>query len=159
MPDFTYDLGTDIGKIRLRILDKDANKAVFTDDELQVFLDAEGGAWLLAAATAFGLLLGVFSTARTLPLAMLLVGFAGIAQAVYMALNNTLLQTIVPDQFRGRVMSVYMLCWGLMPLGTLPTGMIAQAYGAPVAVAIGGAICALFSLLTALGRPVLRQLD
>jgi MFS family permease len=117
------------------------------------------GAWLLAAATAFGLLLGVFSTARTLPLAMLLVGFAGIAQAVYMALNNTLLQTIVPDQFRGRVMSVYMLCWGLMPLGTLPTGMIAQAYGAPVAVAIGGAICALFSLLTALGRPVLRQLD
>lgn len=52
MPDFTYDLGTDIGKIRLRILDKDANRAVFTDDELQVFLDAEGGSWLLAAALA-----------------------------------------------------------------------------------------------------------
>jgi MFS family permease len=117
------------------------------------------GAWLLVAATSFGVLLCLFSTARELPVAMALVGVAGIAQAIYMALNNTLLQTLVPDHLRGRVMSVYMLTWGLMPLGTLPIGMIAQAFGAPVAIALGGGICALFSLLTALGRPILRQLD
>ncbi|MCC6630059.1 MAG: MFS transporter, partial [Chloroflexi bacterium] len=116
------------------------------------------GAWLLSAATAFGLLLVLFSTARTLPMAMGLLALAGAAQSVYMSLNNTLLQTIVPDQFRGRVMSVYMLCWGLMPLGTLPVGLIAQTHGAPVAVALGGAICALFSLLTAAKRPILRGL-
>jgi MFS family permease len=116
------------------------------------------GAWLLTAATVFGLLLCLFSTARTLPVAMLLLALAGAAQAVYMSLNNTLLQMIVPDQFRGRVMSVYMLCWGLMPLGTLPIGLVAQAYGAPAAIALGGGICALFSLLTALKRPILRGL-
>jgi predicted MFS family arabinose efflux permease len=117
------------------------------------------GAWLLGAAASFGLLLCLFSTARSLPVGMLLVGIAGVAQAVYMALNNTLLQTIVPDQFRGRVMSVYMLTWGLMPLGTLPAGFVADLYGAPASIALGGAICAFFSLLTALRRPVLRQLD
>jgi predicted MFS family arabinose efflux permease len=117
------------------------------------------GAWLLVAATAFGLLLCLFATARSLPMAMLLVGFAGVAQAIYMALNNTLLQTLVPDRFRGRVMSVYMLTWGLMPLGTLPVGLVAEHYGAPLAITLGGGVCALFSLLTALGRPLLRRLD
>jgi MFS family permease len=117
------------------------------------------GICLLAAATAFGLFLCLFATARSLPVAMVLVALAGVAQAVYMALNNTLLQTIVPDQFRGRVMSVYMLTWGLMPLGTLPIGMIASIYGTPAAVMLGGGICATFSLLTALGRPVLRRLE
>jgi MFS family permease len=117
------------------------------------------GRWLLTASAVFGVMLGLFSLARSLPLAMFLLALAGAAQAVYMSLNNTLLQTIVPDQFRGRVMSVYMLCWGLMPLGTLPIGVIAQAYGAPVAVALGGAICTAFTLLTAVRRPILRQLD
>ena len=117
------------------------------------------GAWLLVAATAFGLLLCLFSTARSLPMAMALLAITGIAQAIYMALNTTLLQTLVPDQYRGRVMSVYLLTWGLVPLGTLPSGMIAQAFGAPAAIALGGAVCALFSLLTAARRPVLRGLD
>ncbi len=117
------------------------------------------GLCLLGAATSFGLLLCLFATARTLPVAMALAALVGIAQAVFMALNNTLLQTIVPDQFRGRVMSVHMLTWGLMPIGTLPIGMIASIYGTPTAVMLGGGICAVFSLLTAIGRPVLRRLE
>jgi predicted MFS family arabinose efflux permease len=117
------------------------------------------GLWSLVAATSFGLLLCLFSTARSLPAAMLLVAVAGVAQSVYMSLNSTLLQSLAPDQFRGRVMSIYMLCWGLMPFGTLPVGMIAQAYGAPVAIALGGGICALFTLITAICRPMLRQLE
>lgn len=117
------------------------------------------GAWLLVAATIFGLLLCLFATARSLPVALILMAITGVAQSVYMALNNTLLQTIVPDQYRGRVMSVYMLTWGLMPIGTLPVGIIAQHYGAPLAITLGGAVCALFSLITAIRRPVLRALD
>ena len=116
------------------------------------------GRWLLAAAATFGALLAIFATARSLPVAMGLLAVAGIAQSIYMALNNTLLHSIVPDEFRGRVMSVYMLTWGLMPLGTLPIGYIAQVAGAPVAIAVGGGICAVFSLLTAATRPVLRDL-
>jgi MFS family permease len=117
------------------------------------------GTWLLVAAAAFGLLLCLFSTARSLPVAMVLLGIAGVAQAVYMALNSTLLQTLVPDEFRGRVMSVYMLTWGLMPLGTLPSGVIAEHFGAPVAIGLGGVICAFFSAIVAVRRPVLREIE
>jgi MFS family permease len=75
-----------------------------------------------------------------------------------MALNSTLLQTLVPDEFRGRVMSVYMLTWGLMPLGTLPSGLIAEHFGAPLAIGVGGAISALVVVVVALRRPVLREM-
>ena len=49
-----------------------------------------------------------------------IMGLIGVAQAIYLAMNNTLVQLAVPDHLHGRVMSVYMTTWGLMPLGALP---------------------------------------
>ena len=57
------------------------------------------------------------------------------AQAIYLASNNTLVQVATPDELRGRVMSVYMMTWGLMPLGSLPQGILADWLGAPIVVA------------------------
>ena len=117
------------------------------------------GAWLLTAATVFGLLLCLFATARTLPVAMLLLALAGAAQAVYMSLNNTLLQMIVPDHLRGRVLSLYMLDRGFMPLGAMFAGTSAHFIGAPLTVAIMGAIVIVLALLVAWAIPAIRKLE
>ncbi|HUT84063.1 MAG TPA: MFS transporter, partial [Thermodesulfobacteriota bacterium] len=71
---------------------------------------------------------------------ILLVGVGGgmIAQNVT---ANTLVQTMVPNELRGRMMSMYSLVFmGLMPVGNLIAGAIAQKMGAPFAVGLGGAI-------------------
>src|SRR5947209_2983199 len=82
------------------------------------------GTILLGAAALFGLTLCLFSLSKVTFLALLLLAGAGMANAVLMNLNQTILQQTVPDHLRGRVMSVYMITFGLMPLGTLPAGMI-----------------------------------
>jgi hypothetical protein len=54
---------------------------------------------------------------------------------------------------------VYMLTWGLMPLGTLPLGVLADAFGAPFSVGLGGALCFLFALVVAYFQPEVRRLE
>ena len=61
---------------------------------------------------------------------------------VEMAASNTLIQSMVPDRLRGRVMAVYsMMFMGMAPVGALLAGAIAAPVGAPETVAIGGAVC------------------
>jgi MFS family permease len=69
--------------------------------------------------------------------ALVLVGFTN---TFYLTQVTTLVQETVPDRLRGRVMSLYALCWNLMPLGGLLAGLLAAAAGARVAVAAGGAM-------------------
>jgi MFS family permease len=116
------------------------------------------GTILLAAAGAFGLSLCLFALTRTPALALLLLAFAGLANAVLMALNQTIIQQVVPDHLRGRVMSVYMVTFGLMPLGTLPAGIIAQARGVPAAIFLGGLICYVGALWVYFFRPSFRTI-
>jgi MFS family permease len=111
------------------------------------------GKLLLASATAFGLMLVLFAQSHWLLLSLALMVGVGASSAVYMAVNNTLLQLLTSDEMRGRVMSAYMMCWGLVPVGTLPQGAAASAWGASVAIAAGGAICALFVLVMAIKLP------
>jgi MFS family permease len=74
------------------------------------------------------------------------------------ALTNTLLQTIVPDALRGRVMGFYSFVFvGLAPLGALAAGVIAEHYGAPWAVASGGIVTALSMAIAAWRVPALRS--
>ena len=59
-----------------------------------------------------------------------------------MASSNTLIQSLIPDAMRGRVMSLYaMMFMGMAPLGALLAGTLAARIGAPATVAAGGAIC------------------
>jgi hypothetical protein len=78
---------------------------------------------------------------------------------IFMTVNNTVLQSVIPDNVRGRVMSVMMMTFGLMPLGAVPASIAAAFIGTPAVVAIGGVlmmttVVALFALY-----PAFRGLD
>jgi MFS family permease len=113
----------------------------------------------LACVAAFGASLVAFSLTRWLPASLMLLAMAGVSSSVYMATNNTLLQTRSPDALRGRIMSVYMLTWGLMPLGTLPLGVLAEGFGSAAAVCLGGALCFVFAIVVAYLQPEVRRLE
>ena len=67
---------------------------------------------------------------------------------VQMASSNTLIQAMVPDELRGRVMAFYTFMFlGMAPFGAFQAGWVAHQAGAPVAAAVGGAVCAISSLV------------
>ncbi|HEX9705687.1 MAG TPA: MFS transporter [Gemmatimonadales bacterium] len=112
----------------------------------------------LAGGTAFGLLVALFAVSRSFALAVLLLGLAGCAMIVNNALTNTMLQTLVPDHLRGRVMGFYSLVFvGMGPLGAFQAGVFAERFGAPMAVGFGGVACALAVALTWWRVPELRE--
>ena len=65
---------------------------------------------------------------------MLLLFAAGWMSAAYLAINQTVLQLHVDDDVRGRVLSVYLLTWGMLPVGQLAVGALANFTGTPLAV-------------------------
>jgi len=83
-----------------------------------------------------------FSFSRTPMLSNVLLGMVGWGMITQLATVNTLLQTDVPDELRGRVMSLYILVFlGFIPIGNLIVGTIAHFMGTPYAVAIGASVC------------------
>src|SRR5262249_5285761 len=116
------------------------------------------GRVLAIAALSFGLGLIAFSRARTLALALPLLLVCGMAMMVQMAASNTILQTVVDDDKRGRVMSFYtMAFFGTVPLGSLFAGTLADRFGAPATILIGGALSVLAGLLFLRALPGLRE--
>jgi MFS family permease len=90
----------------------------------------------------FGLGLALFAQITYLPASMGVILIVGAASTAFGTINNTLLQSIVADEFRGRVMSIHQLGWGSSAIGGLLMGSIAQAVSAPFAMSISGAIMA-----------------
>jgi MFS family permease len=100
------------------------------------------GRWVAVSSGVFGLFLILFSLSRTFWLSVVLLVPIGFSMMLQMASSNTLVQAMVPDELRGRVMAVYsMMFMGMAPIGALFAGMIANYLGAPITVAIGGAAC------------------
>ena len=97
------------------------------------------GRLLLGMTVLYGLPIVGVALSRTLWITLPMLFIAVMLGAAFMSGNNALVQHRVSDDVRGRVMGAYMLTWGLMPLGSLPMGIIADRIGTPVAVA-GGAI-------------------
>jgi hypothetical protein len=116
------------------------------------------GLYLFGSLAAFGLLLAAFSASSWLPLSAAIMGLIGVAQAVYLATNNTLVQLAVPNALQGRVMSVSMTTWGLTPLGALPQGLLADWFSAPPIVAATGLLSCLVVALIAIRSPAIRRL-
>lgn len=103
--------------------------------------------WVGRASAGFGLALIAFAGSRWFPLSGLLLVGVGYAMMIQMASSNTLVQHMVPDHLRGRVMAVYsMMFMGMAPFGALLSGTLAERIGAPVTVALGGAVCIAGSL-------------
>ncbi len=100
------------------------------------------GRWIVWATAAFGTGLIAFAYCRHFWLSTALLMPVGFAMIVQTASSNTLIQAMVPDALRGRVMSVYsMMFMGMAPFGALLAGLLAGRFGAPTAVAAGGAAC------------------
>ena len=98
------------------------------------------GRLAIAAIVINGALYVVLSFTRFLPFVALVLACVGMFQGVHMALTQTIVQLLVPAHMRGRVMAVWMINWGLMPLGLLPLSATAERLGTPVAMAIGGGL-------------------
>ncbi|MEZ4500025.1 MAG: MFS transporter [Thermomicrobiales bacterium] len=143
---------------------------VFARDILEVGSDGLG---LLLAATGTGTVVGALLVARSgalqesasaqfimvmlfttfvilfaiiehFALAMTLLFLAGMMSAAWLALNQTAVQLSVDDEVRGRVLSVYMMTWGVLPVGQLFVGMLAGATGPGPAVVVSclmSAVC------------------
>jgi len=100
------------------------------------------GRVIVRASALFGAALVAFAFSEILWLSCSLLVAIGFAVMVITASVNTLLQTLVDDAMRGRVMSLYTMAFiGMSPLGSLVGGAIATRYGAPLAVSLGGLGC------------------
>ena len=117
------------------------------------------GMLLLGGATMFGASLVAFSRSTWMPLSMVLLFCAGLSNASYTSQDQTIIQTLAPAGMRGRVLGIYMLNRGLMPLGALLAGALADWLGGPWAVTLMGASCTVVALTIALKTPEIRDLD
>ena len=119
------------------------------------------------AAGAAGVALIAFSFSTSLWIALPMLFFTGMGAMITAASTNTVLQTIVEDRMRARVVSIYMMSFlGVAPLGALSAGMLAERIGPPATLALGGivALCAAFAYWMSLEkiraaiRPVYQRL-
>lgn len=100
------------------------------------------GRWVAWCCAGFGISLIVFAVSHNFWLSVVLLLPVGYTMMLQMACSNTLIQVMVPDDLRGRVMAVYsMMFMGMAPIGALLGGVFAERLGAPRTVAIGGFAC------------------
>ena len=104
---------------------------------------ALGGVWIFAGTLA------LFAFNRNFYVAIALLALGGFGIVLYFSTSNTVVQTIVPDEMRGRVMGIWTLIFGgMIPLGSLQAGLMADLLGTSSTIAIGALICALAALFT-----------
>jgi MFS family permease len=117
------------------------------------------GRVIMLAAVGFGVSLVLFAFSTSLWLSLILLIAAGFGMMAQMASCNTVLQTIVDDDKRGRVMSFYTMAFtGTAPIGSLLLGFLADQVGAPAAIGIGGVACITAGIVFARRLPLLRRL-
>jgi MFS family permease len=104
---------------------------------------AFGGVWLFSA------MLMIFSLNRNLPIALLCLVGAGFGMMLFFSTSNTTVQTIVPDEMRGRVMGIWALIFGgMIPFGSLEAGAVAHYFGTAATLSVGAVVCALAAFVT-----------
>jgi MFS family permease len=113
--------------------------------------------WVATSAAAFGIGLIVFSTSRSFLFSAVILVPVGFALMLEMGSTNTLIQSMVPDELRGRVMGVYsMVMMGMAPFGGLLAGLVADRLGAPLTVTIGGVVCLTAAIVFSTQLPGIR---
>jgi len=101
------------------------------------------GTWVAASSASFGVFLVLFAYSRIFWASAVLLIPVGLFMMVQMASTNTLIQSMVPDRLRGRIISMYsMMMMGMAPLGALLAGVLSDSLGAPLTVALGG-VCSI----------------
>jgi MFS family permease len=117
------------------------------------------GRMIPIAAASLGVGLVLFGMSRVLWLSLLLMLVCGFGMMQQMAASNTIIQTIVEDSKRGRVMSFYAMAFvGMAPFGSLLAGGLAHAIGAPRTVMLSGVCCVAGAAWFATQMPTIRRL-
>jgi MFS family permease len=115
------------------------------------------GRWVAVSCASFGVSIILFSYSRHFWLSVVVLLPAGFSMMLQMACSNTLIQTMVPDRLRGRVMALYsMMFMGMAPFGALMGGALAHRVGAPATIAIGGVACIIGAMWFGRQLPELR---
>jgi MFS family permease len=117
------------------------------------------GRAMVVSTGVFGLALVAFSLSRTLWLALLVLPFVGAGMMITMAATNTIIQTVVSEELRGRVMAFYTMAFlGTAPIGSLLAGVLADRVGPSATIRFGGTACIAAAIWFALRLPALREL-
>lgn len=117
------------------------------------------GRLIVISSGIFGIGLIAFSFSRYAPLSLCLMVVTGFGMIVQMASSNTILQTIVDEDKRGRIMSFYAMAFmGMAPFGSIAAGSLASRIGAPATLIISGASCIAGSLLFLTRLPLMRKI-
>lgn len=104
------------------------------------------GRIVLAGMTGFGLALLCFGLSHNFYLSCAILFAQGVLADLYGSMNDTLVQTVTEDRYRGRVMAVYSMIWGLTPIGNLEGGTLAHFFGVQAALATNGFLVICFGL-------------
>lgn len=116
------------------------------------------GKVIVIATMMLGVALILFSFSHALALSMFLLLFVGAGMMLQSAAANTILQTVVDEHLRGRVMAFYSVAvMGTMPIGSLVAGIVADRIGAPRTILIGAVVCILGGAWFAFRRPMLAR--
>ncbi len=117
------------------------------------------GRMIPRASATFGASLVLFGLSPWLPLSLALMVLTGVGFMIQMAASNTVIQTLVREDMRGRVMAFYAMSFmGMAPFGSLIAGAVAAHVGAPRTVMAGGALCILGALAFGRKLPALREI-
>ena len=103
----------------------------------------------------FGIALVAFALSSTLPIALGFLLMLGVVSQGYMTINNVLIMQNTNPALYGRVMSVYMMTWSLMPLSVMPMGALVDRMGAPTTIVGVGLLLTLFFVVAAIAKPAL----
>lgn len=121
--------------------------------------DGRRGRWLTYVAIGFPMVLCIFAFNRSYPMALFLGGLLGVGFMSEFTLLNTLLQTNIVDEMRGRVMSLYTLTFfGLTPFGNLAMGALAEAWGLSKTIALSALLALVGAAYVLWKTPTLRRL-
>lgn len=117
------------------------------------------GRLVAIAPIIYGLGMIAFSLSRSIWLSALLLAIIGFGSLLQSASSNTIIQTLVRDEMRGRVMSIYIMSFlGMISFGNLFQGTLVSWLGAPTTVAVSGIICVVIAIFFARQLPKLRQM-
>ncbi len=117
------------------------------------------GKLLISSSIIFSISLVLFSLSKTYFISLITLILIGAASVTSIGIVNTLLQTLVPDEFRGRAMSAFMLTFaGFMPFGNLLAGSLAHIWGVSITVFISGIICTVFFIIINIVCPDIRKI-
>lgn len=115
------------------------------------------GMVMIGIGAISGVTLAAFAVSTWMPLTLTLLAITGLTQSVTMTMGQTMANLIIPNEFRGRVMSVYLMLWSSSPLAMLLAGWATDQFGAPITVFVSGLLVIAFFVVAGLRRSVVRD--